>query len=252
MNTTNTKRAILATTTYAKDASEWERVRAGCTLKTIAAAVQHNYEIVAVDGGSPAEHIAAMRLLGAHVYMQETPGMGNARRQTLRLARDMATDDQVVVWIEPEKYPMVPLLTESIEKIVGEGHDLVMFRRVTLDSYPPEQAMTYKMVALAFYYLTGIDSDYLFGPMGLSRRAVEYFLAYESKFGDLWDSIHSPKVRIIHDGLRWTIVTVDYRHPPEQTKAETGMALFMKRVEQIRQVVEALTYEVDSLGMRVK
>ena len=252
MRTTNTKRAILATTTYATNGSEWERVRADCALKTIAAAAQYNYAIVAVDGGSPAEYIAEMRRLGAHVYMQETPGMGNARRQTLRLARDMATDDQAVMWIEPEKYPMVSLLAKGIEKIVDEGHDLVLFRRVTLDSYPPEQAMTYKMVALAFYYLTGIDSDYLFGPTGQSRRAVEYFLSYESKFGDLWDSIHSPKVRIIHDGLRWNIVTVDYRHPPEQTKAETGMDLFMKRVEQIRQVVEALTYEVDSLGMRVK
>lgn len=252
LETTITKRAVLATTTYATRKSKWEQVRADCALKTIALAVEHGYEIVAVDGGSPDEYIAEMRRLGAHVFMQEVPGMGNARRQTLRRALELADSNQAIIWIEPEKYPMVQWLAEGVAKIVDEKHDLVMFRRITLDSYPPEQAMTYKMVALAFKYLTGIDSDYLFGPTGMSQRAVQYFLNYESKFGDLWDSIHSPKVRIIHDGLPWTIVTVDYRHPPEQTEAETGMDLFMKRVEQIRQVVEALTYEVDSLGMRLK
>lgn len=111
--------------------------------------------------------------------------------------------------------------------------------------------MAYQMIALATKYLTGIDSDFGWGPTILSAKAVEYYLSYESRYGDLWDGIHCPKLHIIKQGLPWTIMTVNYRHPPEQTAAETGMELFLKRVKQIDQLVRAIEQEVDSLGMRV-
>lgn len=173
------KRAILATTTYAKNTDNYERVRARLVLKTIFEARLHDYDIVVVDGGSP----------------------------------------------------------------------LVMFRRANLDSYPPEQVHAYQMVQLAFRYLTNINCDFLFGPVALSHRATDYFLAYKSEYGDMWDSIHIPKLHIIQDGLPWTQVTIDYQHPQEQTRAEQGnMDLFMRRVEQIRVVTQALISEVTQHG----
>lgn len=45
---------------------------------------------------------------------------------------------------------------------------------------------------------------------------------------------------------------VNYQHPPEQTAAETGMNLFLKRVKQVDQLVRAIEAEVDQLGMRVE
>jgi len=162
----------------------------------------------------------------------------------------VVSENGAVVWLEPEKSTLVPLLRPAVDKIVTESYDLVMFRRKNLDSYPPEQIYTYKMVELAFKYLTNIECDFLFGPIALSKRSVDYFLAYKSKYGDVWDSIHIPKLYIIKDGLPWTQVEIDYQHPEVQTQAELGnMDLFIKRVEQIRVVTEALISEVHNIGL---
>jgi hypothetical protein len=193
-----------------------------------------------------------MQHLGAHVFAQEVPGMGSARRQALRLARDLSDDpEQIIVWLEPEKYPLVPLLRAPLQVMSDVGYDLVMLRRESLDSYPPEQAKAYELISLAVKYLTGIESDFGWGPSLLTRRTVEYFLNYESRHGDLWDSVHCPKLQIIHDGLPWAIVDVPYVHPPEQAAAETGMGFFRKRLDQVHQLVDALEAEVNRLGMRI-
>lgn len=205
-----------------------------------------------IDGGSSGVYIDRMIELGADVVAQEEPGMGNARRQALRLAREISDKHEAIVWLEPEKYTLVPFIAKVANKIMYHNNDMAMFKRRSLKSYPPEQEHTYKMVALAFKYLTSIESDFLFGPVALSREAVDYFLSYKSKYGDVWDSIHIPKLRIIHDQLPWTQVTVDYKHPQEQTKAEQGnMNLFVKRVEQIRVVTQALIDEVTDLREKI-
>ncbi len=244
------KQAVIATTTLATYNKPHEVVRADCILKTIQAAADYGYRILAIDDGSPAEYIQAMKRLGASVYEQEVPGIGNARRQALRQGREIAESGEAIVWTEPEKYPLIPLLDEAISKVTQEQYDLVMLRRLSLDSYPPEQAMSYQLIALAVRYLTGIDSDFGWGPTVLSPKAIDYYLKYESQAGDLWDGIHCPKLHIINDSMPWTIVPVDYQHPPEQTAAETGMELFLKRVRQVEQLVSAITREVDRLGMR--
>lgn len=245
------KQAVVATTTLATYSTYAEKVRANCALKTIEASVVHGYTTVVIDGGSPAEYIKKMEQLGARIFTQEFPGMGNARREALRHARDIVPDGQPIVWTEPEKYPLIPELKLPVDTFIEGSYDLVMLRRASLDSYPPEQAMAYQLIALAVKYLTGIDSDFGWGPTVLSANATEYYLGYESTNGDLWDGIHCPKLRIINDGLPWAIVPVDYQHPPEQTAAETGMNFFLKRVRQVDQLVHAIEQEVDRLGMRV-
>ncbi len=245
------KQAVIATTTLATYRSPSEVVRADCALKTIEAAITHGYAIVAIDGGSPSDYVDEMEKMGALVVPQELPGMGNARREALHHARNITDSGQPIVWTEPEKYPLIPELSSPVATFTDGGFDLMMLRRKSLESYPPEQAMAYQLIALATKYLTGIDADFGWGPTVLSAEAVEYYLSYESVHGDLWDGIHCPKLRIINDGLSWTIATVDYRHPPEQTAAETGMGLFMKRIKQVEQLVTAIEYEVDRLGMRV-
>lgn len=244
--------AVVTTTTFATYGTRAEKVRADCALKTIEASVAHGYTTIALDGGSPTGYVEKMKQLGAQVFAQELPGMGNARREALRHARDIVPTGQPIIWMEPEKYPLIPELEMPIAAFIEGNYDLVMLRRTSLDSYPPEQAMAYQLIALATKYLTGIDSDFGWGPTILSADAVEYHLSYESAYGDLWDGIHCPKLRIINDGLPWTIVPVNYQHPPEQTAAETGMGLFLKRVKQVDQLVRAIEQEVDRLGMRVE
>jgi len=237
---------------YTTFATPWERVRVKCILKTLKEAIKHDYEVVLVDGGSPPEFIEDMEALGVRVHRQHTPGMGNGCRETLRLAQEIAVDGQANVWIEPEKYPLVSKLGPAVAKFEDEQLDMLLLKRTSLASYPPEQAMAYQMIALATKYLTGIDSDFGWGPMILSKRAVQYFLDYKSNYGDLWDSIHCPKLSIIKEGLPWKITSVDYVHPPEQTAAETGIELIPKRIRQMDQLVQAIIGEVDKLHMRKK
>lgn len=244
--------ALITTTTLAKFDQPAEKVRAECILKTIEEATTHGYPIVTIDGGSPKDFVQELRRLGAQVFSQQEPGMGNARRQALRQARELAPNGHAIIWMEPEKYTLIRELSDPVRTLTEGNYDLVMLRRNSLDSYPPEQAMAYQLIALATKYLTGIDSDFGWGPTLMSAGAVEYYLSYESRYGDLWDGIHCPKLQIIHDGLPWTILPVDYRHPPEQTAAETGMGLFHKRILQVDQLVKAITGEVERLGMRVE
>jgi hypothetical protein len=242
--------AVVATTTLATYSTKHEIIRAECALKMVQSAVEQGYVLVAVDGGSPAGYIEALQERGALVFPQEVSGMGNARREALRHAREAAPEGHAIVWSEPEKYPLMTELRPAVAKVTDELYDLVMLRRRSLESYPPEQAMAYQLIALAVKYLTGIDSDFGWGPTVMSRQVVDYYLSYESMHGDLWDGIHCPKLRIIKDGRPWTVLTVDYQHPPEQTEAETGMELFLKRVRQVDQLVNALTDEANRLDMR--
>ena len=241
--------ALITTTTLAKFNNQSEKVRAACALKSIEAAREHGYSIIAIDGGSPDYYVEELKNRGAQVFKQEQPGMGNARRQALHQARELAPTGHAIVWMEPEKYPLVPELATPVQTLIDKRLDLVMLRRLSLESYPPEQAMSYQLIALAMKYLTGIDSDFGWGPTLMSADAVEYYLSYESAYGDLWDGIHCPKLQIIHDQLPWEIVEVDYTHPREQTEAETGMELFGKRIAQAGQLVEAMEGEMDRLKL---
>ncbi len=242
---------VIATTTLASYGSEQERVRVECSLKTVEAALNYDYRLVTVDADSPTVYYNAIKSLGAIIYAQNEPGMGKARRQALRRALAVSSERSAIVWMEPEKYPLVPLLGEAAADVTDHGYDLVMLRRKSLASYPPEQAMAYQLIALATKYLTGIDCDFGWGPTVLSKRAVQYYLDYQGEYGDRWDSIHIPKLRIIRDGLPWKVVEVDYRHPPEQTAAETGWPLFRKRIQQVDSLTSAIEQEVERLGMKI-
>lgn len=244
-----TKEAVIATTTLAKFNEPWERIRAECSLETIESARKHGFKIVAVDGGSEPSYIGKMQQLGALVIEQTEPGMGNARRQAIREARNQSNiPNLAIVWLEPEKNTMIPHLKRAVDK-VHSGFDLAMFRRRSLASYPEEQAMTYRYIALAVKYATGLDTDFGFGPVVFSRKGSEYFLNFRSKNGDSWDSIHCPKLRIIHDGLPWTTVDINYHHPAVQSKAETGTQWIHKRIKQADSLIGSLEQEAKELGM---
>lgn len=241
---------IIATITDIGHDTAYKSVRAECSMRTLETAVEHNYEVIAVDAGSPYEFVTAMQRLGVHVVKQVLPGMGNAQRQALQTAQEICDDSSSVLWTESEKYPLIPLIDNALTRRRNEQLDLLMLRRKSLDSYPPEQAMSYRLIALAMQYLTDIESDFGWGPTIMSPRAIDYYTAYSSSYGDSWDAIHIPKLHIMYDQLPWAMADVDYIHPPEQTAAETGIPLFMKRIGQAEQLSRALISEAEKLGIR--
>ena len=103
-------RVVLVTTTFSPSIDD---MRGRLALKTCHMARECDYSIIVVDGSPSQEFKQALRETGATVIDQKEFGMGASRRETLNAG--VAYDAEVVVWLEPEKHPLVPLLDVCIE-----------------------------------------------------------------------------------------------------------------------------------------
>lgn len=242
-------RAVIATMTFYKSMSE---VRVPLALRMLEEAQSRGYSVVAVDGGSPPEFLAAMIERGATVHSQEAKGMGPAHRQVFRLAAEAAGADGFVNWVEAEKWQLVRnLIYVNYPVLKGEA-DLVMPGRAETGfrSYPPEQMHQEKFCNLALRAITGIEADWFWGPFAANRAAIQHFIDYHEENEERsYNGRSVPKIRCIAAGLRVRGVTVGYTHPPAQTAEETGNWEFIKRrIAQIGQVT-AMADEAKRLGL---
>ena len=224
---------VVATTTW----YDSETPRSKLALETIRASAELGYPVSIVDGGSfPEFRSRVQNTEGLVVFQdQEKPGMGPSRRQTMTKGGELADDENgAIFWTEPEKLSVVrhiPLIVEPILK--GEA-DLTILNRKSLDSYPPEQIHAECLANLAVKYITGLELDFWSGVFAVNKKALQYFLDYKGEYGDRWDSIMIPRLRILKAGLRVKGVEVNYVHPPEQTEHETGnMQFLLRRIEQL-------------------
>jgi glycosyltransferase involved in cell wall biosynthesis len=242
---------VIVTTTWYNWESESNRLRARVALRAVREAVGLGYEIVVVDGGSPKEFVSKLKSLGARVYRQKDKGMGIARREAMRWA--LKLEGEVMVWMEPEKAPLVSMLQRVVRPILDGEVDLAIAGRKSLGSYPTEQQHGEWLINRYWQLLTGNDWDISFGPRVWKTKFTDYFLSYDGRFGDKWDSIFIPVMEMLEDGRRVEEVEVDYRHPKELVKIEEGDLGFLeKRVEQLSRLVKALKGEWKSMDKRKK
>lgn len=130
----------------------------------------------------------------------------------------------------------------------NEQSHFSFFNRTSLRSYPVEQALYYSFIRIVFGYLHGVDIDYGFGPMIMTRQSSKYFLDYGGDYGDKWDSILIPRLRLIRDGMPYSVIETDFRNHPDQTRMEKGnIQLILKRVEQLDNVVKSMIAEHSQL-----
>jgi hypothetical protein len=237
---------VIATTTKLNTQKFIEATRAKLVFQMLEKSNALGFDVICVDGGSPKDLVCEMLLRGAKIVRQKSGGMGNARRQAIRLARQKAAlTFSPIVWLEPEKCSLIQHLPRAITLMKQKCCNMVMFNRASLESYPPEQAMSYALVRLAAKYLLNLDLDFMFGPLLFDDSVAKYFLKYRGRYGDKWDSIHVPKLRAFLENSSYQILKIDYKHPADQTKAETGnMNLLMKRIEQAKVVTNCLMQEV--------
>ena len=235
--------AVVITTTRLLTKSAVESVRAELAIKMIISARESGYDVVVLDADSESELLDVIRKTGAIIVRQIGKGMGVARREAFVAAENHFSQSDAFIWLEPEKVSMVQHLQSAVEH-VANGKDFAFFNRQSLESYPPEQAHAYALVRLAAQYILKVDLDFMFGPFVMSKAMIHYFVNYDGKYGDKWDSIHIPKLRAIKGGATYQVVEIDYTHPREQSEVETGiMRLFMKRIEQAHLVAEAMWQE---------
>ncbi|MFH1503115.1 MAG: hypothetical protein ABIE36_00455 [Candidatus Diapherotrites archaeon] len=249
----------IGTTTWYKKGKHGE-LRAGLAERMIKKAVDDNYKMVVVDGGSEDWFLKSIEGCGANIYNQTVNGMGASRREVLQYAHNLNTP--LIIWMEPEKLDYVKEIIKTAEPILNEKADLVIPDRRTIVSnkyflpfYPTSQQNEELFGDDCWRELTRTDLDVWSGARTWKRELSDYFLKYNGKnlfyttddgrkipYGDTWDSIFIPVMQAILDGKKVMGVKVDYIHPKEQTTLEEGDYEYtMKRLNQLNNLVPAFT-----------
>lgn len=240
------EKVVIATTTWYESPDD---LRIKLAVKTIQEAKKYEHKIVVVDSSSEVVKDAFQKN-GAIVFPQKEKGMGASRRQVIREAVKVAGEERVVAWLEPEKHTFIPFLGMIASAMESQSADLAIPRRKNLKSYPLYQQYAEKMGNEAFRLCTGWDLDIWFGPRVFRPVIAHFFLDYQGEYGDKWNSIHIPVLRIIRAGKKVIEVEVDYVHPLEQTTEEEGnWPMFKKRLEQLLVTVDAVEKECKVLGL---
>ncbi|MEN9524563.1 MAG: hypothetical protein RL536_632 [Candidatus Parcubacteria bacterium] len=222
----------LVTTTFYQNVSD---VRFGLALKTCQAAREAGYQIHIVDGSSNPEISSLLRQAGANVEAEKVKGMGASRRQCFKMGLDSGAD--VIVWLEPEKGPFVPLIGPCVE-MVGEC-DIVFPGRMDLVSYPRYQQLSEHRAMWKIGWLTSRpDIDWMFGPRVLSRKGAELLMSYDGSCGDTWHILVIPVLWALMNGVKVGSKLVNYIHPAEQTAAEEGDEEMDRKRDHQRKVLE--------------
>ncbi|MDP3957987.1 MAG: hypothetical protein Q8Q36_00810 [bacterium] len=228
-------------------------MRVRLARRTVTAAASRYYTMVVVDGSPISDVAETLQAAGGayvHVERQEKPGMGASRRQCFRSALEKGA--KAVVWIEPEKHTLVPYLAQCIAPVLSGECDIVMPRRESLESYPDYQHWSELRAIWEIAGITGrADIDWMFGPRVWSARAMEFFLKYDGSQGsDNWEVIIVPFIWAIKEEMKIVSITVPYRHPEEQTKAESGPEWNAKRDKQRIDLAAAMRQEAARVGLQ--
>lgn len=239
-------RIVLVTTTFSKSVDD---VRAQLALKTCRAARDNNYPIIVVDGSPCEEFKYALREAGAVVVDQEKPGMGQSRRECLNLG--LTTGADVIAWLEPEKYTLVPLLGPCVSPVLSGEAEVVIPRRRNLDGYPQYQHWSELRANWELGNITKrFDIDFYIGPRIMNRKSAQRMAAYQPKHpdGDNWEILFVPLVPLLAEGVSIMSVIVDYVHPVEQL-IEDDESMRSKRDKQRIDLVSAVQREAVRLKL---
>lgn len=240
---------VLVTTTFSPSVDD---TRGQLAFKTCRGAVERGFEIIVVDGSPSQEFKAELWNTGARVVDQTEKGMGPSRRQTF--SEGLGCGREVIVWLEPEKHSLVPLLDDCIRPVSEEGADIVIPRRRTFQNYPHYQQWSEMTANWLLGDVTGrYDLDFYVGPRIMSLRAARLMASYGTKdgevmYGDNWEIIFIPILWSMKRRHSIRSVTVDYIHPPEQSTEDTP-EMRQKRDRQRVELVGAMSIEAKRLNL---
>lgn len=194
--------------------------------------------------------LKTLKRLGAITMEQQTFGMGNIRREALAGSRSHFPNARYFCWLEPEKPDLVRFIVPMAYQMEQDQSDFGIFNRTDMASYPPEQSHYYLFCRAVATQFTGFDIDYAFGPMMMTPVTISYFLEYSGdKYGDKWDSILIPRLHIIKDGIKFSVLPISFQNDKRMTCVESGnAAIILKRLEQFNNVIPSLITEWQRLN----
>jgi hypothetical protein len=246
-DTENTPKFGIVTATRYESANT---LRAQLAQKTIKSARRNDIPIIIIDD-SPRNVRTCFQKIGGDITIepQISTGFGSAIRQAFLAGIDAGWD--VIVWMEPEKYPLVPLLLPAIMRVAHNLSDMVIPRRLSMHSYPPYQRRSERKANRQIRTIMKRPDilDLMFGPRVVSKRVAQLFADYEPPAGsDMWETLFVPVFQSLNNWDMVTSMTVHYIHPPEQTATENGdPAMDRKRDLQRQAIIKAMRGEARRL-----
>lgn len=204
--------------------------------------------IFVVDDSKNESVTAALLERKAIVSEQVSPGMGASRRQAIRAGLDSEAD--IVVWLEPEKHTLVPLLKSVINQM-QDGFDLIVPCRHGLETYPQYQELSELRANREIGFITGRpELDLMFGPRVMGRTYAKISAEYTGAPGnDNWEILFVPVLSAIKRGLKIGSQIVEYDHPHEQKELEDTEAMRAKRDKQRLDITTTMSIEAHRLGI---
>jgi hypothetical protein len=220
------------------------QTRAEVFLTTAQKMMELGLPVVALFTETQENFLGLLERLGVTLVKQQTSGMGAIRREALACAFSLFPLVKNYCWIEPEKPDMVRFIFPMLALMSKEQSLLGLFNRVGMASYPAEQAHYYLFCRVVATKLLGFDIDYAFGPMVISRPSVPNFLEYAGEYGDKWESILVPRLRILNRDEHVSLLSIDFKNDPRMTAIESGnIGMILKRLEQFNNVIPSLVEE---------
>lgn len=243
------KVVALTTIKYSDMLNPVEKVRSGVFLDTARNLSGLDIPCIAIYDECSDSYLQQVRELGVLIVPQSGQGMGVVRREAIRAGVTHYQNATYYAWLEPEK-PNLPFHVESlVEAMQRDKSVLSLFNRVRMENYPEEQTNCYLFCRAVATYLLGFDLDYAFGPMVLTSQSIPFFLDYRGEYGDLWDSLFIPRLRIIKAQMGMTTASVAFVNDSRMCAVEKGnTAIILKRVQQLNNVVPSLIAEWQKLN----
>ncbi|MFA5775969.1 MAG: hypothetical protein WC988_00160 [Patescibacteria group bacterium] len=124
---------VFATTFYKNwqssqtDITNADSARGNASIDTFRQAVEGDYQVVVVDGGSSKEYLETLERMGVKVLAQEKPGMVEAKREALEKSVDL--NPRVLLLIQAEKTEVIPYISQLVDPIARGEADIVMAGR---------------------------------------------------------------------------------------------------------------------------
>jgi hypothetical protein len=228
---------VIATTTAYPSGAE-NSLRADLALQFIKKCIEKQYPLVVVDNSSSESFLQQLKDIFPSYLSQTTPGFGKGKREAIAKAVKQA---DIIVLTEPEKISLLNFIQEITEPIQNNSADLVIPRRKSVTSYPLFQQKTEQLLNEVWRNITKTDLDISIGPRVFRKDIAEFFLDYNGKFGDRWESIFLPVIDAIRAKKRVKDVEIEYLHPAEQTAQEEGNIEFdLKRLDQLNSLSHAI------------
>lgn len=161
-----------------RDISDTDGIRGSLALETINKATKAGFRIVAADGGSSQDFLSEMEQYkdsGLVLIHSEATGRGPQRRDAFKTA-SLIQGTEVIVYIQPEKSPIIEHLGEISAPILKKEADVVIPNRnseLYESTYPDYMRQSELKVNFTYNWLMqrsglmGKDQsfDWFFGPL---------------------------------------------------------------------------------------